>query len=164
VIGILVWHACSAMPAYGQRPAPYIAVEIDRFVGGSRVAFPPDYQIILAEDLAREMKKTFKSAEILREGESAPSGKAVLRISGIVIKFQAGSRAKRTLIGLGVGATIVRTWVRFTDLLSGQVLLDRELEGITVMGILDGDSQGAGHQLARKIVSLAKSRRLIERK
>ena len=65
---------------------------------------------------------------------------------------------------MGVGATIVKTKVRFTDLSSGQVFLDRELEGITVMGIVGGDSQGASHQLAKKIVSLAKSRRLIERK
>jgi Domain of unknown function (DUF4410) len=163
-IGVLISAVFWAgAPTLAKRP-PYLAVEIDRFVVENGVNFPIDYQVALVEDIIREMKRAFKSVEVLREGEPLPDGKMVLRITGNVIKYKPGSRAKRHLIGFGAGSTVVKAQVKFVDAKSGQVLLDREAQGLTWIGFLGGSSEGASGGLAKKIVGFAKSDQLIEQK
>ena len=99
------------LSAAGPPPTPFTAVEIDRFVAAAGVAFPADYQSALVEDIAREVSLAFPSVIIVRQGEALPFGHAVLRISGTVIEFKPGNRAKRQLIGMGAGATVVETQV-----------------------------------------------------
>ena len=156
---------CAALPGAGwsQAQAPYTAAQVERFVGDGGVDFPVDYQVSLVEDVIRETKGTFKSVEILREGEALPAGKPVLRITGVITRFKPGSRLKRSLIGFGVGATVVKARVKFTDAASGQVLHEEEVEGVTVLGLAGGSSESAAGRLARKIVGLAKSKRLLTR-
>jgi hypothetical protein len=156
--------AACALPAMGQQRTPYAALEIDRFVAESGVDFPVDYQIGVVEDLVRVTKRAFKSVEILREGEPLPQGNPVLRITGQITRFKPGNRAKRYLIGFGAGATVVKAHVKFTDAASGQVVLERDLQGITWMGMAGGGSEGAGDRLAKKIVELARSSHLLKRK
>jgi hypothetical protein len=160
---ILVCSIC----AYGQgsgEHATYFVVEVDRFVAEGGVVFPPDYQITLVEDIIRETKHTFKSVEIVREGEALPDGKAVLRLAGKITEFKPGNRAKRYLIGFGAGATKVKARVKFIDAKSGDVILDRDLEGITWIGVMGGSSEGAGHQIAKTIVDTARIENLIGQK
>jgi hypothetical protein len=152
----------SCLSAAAPPPTPYSAVEIDRFVAAAGVAFPTDYQSALVEDIAREVSLAFPSVMIVREGEAPPSGHAVLRISGTVIEFKPGNRAKRQLIGMGAGATVVETQVWFLDATSGQVLLSRGAKGITRSGIAGGDSQGAVDGLAKKIAKFCNANHLVE--
>lgn len=163
-LAVLISANCSSAQPEGQPRTRYAAVEIDRFVGENGVTFPPDYQITLVEDLVRETTHSFRNVEIVREGESVPGGKPVLRITGNVTKFKPGSRAKRYLIGFGAGSTVVKAQIKFVDGASGQVLLDREIQGMTWIGIAGGSSEGAGGRLAKKIVAMAKSDHLIEPK
>jgi hypothetical protein len=160
----LVAIICTAGPspsAKPQRRAPYTAIEVDRFVAERGVPFPSDYQIALVEDIAREASLAFVTIIIMREGEAAPAGQTVLRISGTVTRFQPGNKAKRYLIGFGAGATIVQAQVKLTDADTGQVLLNREAKGVTWTGLAGGDSQGAGESLARKIAKLVKGANLV---
>ncbi len=150
-----VCAAIFATSAAGQSPAPYSAVEVDPFVADRGVAFPADYQSALVEDIARETSVVFKTAIILREGDAAPFGHAVLRISGTVMKFKPGNKAKRSLIGLSAGATIVQAQVRLADASTGQVLLIREVKGRI-------DSQGAGESIGRKIAKLCEANHFVE--
>lgn len=128
-------------------------MEIDRFGVENGVTFPLDHQITLVEEIIHETKRAFKSVEIVREGEPLPNRKTVLRIIGNVSKFKAGSRAKRYLIGFGAGSMVLKAQVKFVDAASGQLLLDREVKGLTWIGILGG-SERAGEGLAKKIVAL----------
>jgi hypothetical protein len=141
-------------------PAPYTAVEVDRFVAAPGVAFPTDYQNALAEDIAREISLAFQTVIILRQGQGAPYDHAVLRISGVVTRFKPGNKAKRTLIGFGAGATVVETKVWFIDDATGQVLLNREVKGTTWAA--NRDSESAGDSLAKKIVKFCNSAHLLE--
>jgi hypothetical protein len=142
----------------------YAAIEVDRFVSGPDVAFPADYQSALVDEIGRETSLAFEGVIIVRAGQYAPTGYQVLRISGTVIRFKPGNRAKRYLIGFGAGATVVEAQVKFTDTATGQALLTREVKGVTWTGIAGGDSKSAGDSLARKIAKLCKSAHLVEAK
>jgi Domain of unknown function (DUF4410) len=147
-------------PSAAAQPGPYSAIEVDRFVPAPTVAFPADYQSALVDDLAREASLKFQSI-ILREGQSAPSGYVVLRISGRVTRFKPGNKTKRYLIGFGAGATVVEAQVSFTDAGTGKVLLTRTVKGVTWTGLAGGDSKSADESLARKIVKLCNAAHLM---
>lgn len=153
----------AGLHAAGQ-PSPYTAVQVDRFIPSPGVAFPADYQNALVDDIAREISLAFPTVILLREGDPAPDGHGALRISGTVTSFQPGNRTKRALIGFGAGATMLKAQVRFADAVTSRILLNREVTGMTWMGIAGGDSHGAAGSLARTIVKLAKTDRLIDSK
>lgn len=145
-----------------ERRAAYPAVEVDSFAADRGIAFPADYQIALVDDIARETSLAFPTIILLRQGETFPPGLPILRISGTVVRFKPGNRAKRYLIGFGAGSTVVETQVRFADAVTGQVLMIRKVEGLTWTGIAGGDSRSAGEGLARKIVKLCNTAHLLE--
>lgn len=152
----------AGLNAAGPPPPLYTAVEIDRFVPDRGVAFPADYQTALVEDIAREITLAFETVIVVRQGETAPYGHGALRITGTVTRFKPGNRAKRYLIGLGAGATVVEAQVSLSDAATGQVFLNRKLKGMAMTGLAGGDSQGAGDSLARKIVKSCNSAHLVE--
>jgi len=141
---------------------PYTAVEIDKFVAAQDVAFPVDYRSALVEDIAREVSLALPTVIVVRQGETVPFGRQVLRISGTVTKFKPGNRAKRQLIGLGAGATVVEAQIMLTDAATGQVLLSRAAKGVTWTGIAGGDSKSAADSLARKIAKFCNANHLVE--
>jgi hypothetical protein len=161
-LAAVVCAAISSLNAARQLPAPYTAVKIDRFVAAPGVAFPGDYQSALAEDLAREVSVAFPAVIILRAGDATPYGQAVLHISGLVTRFKPGNRMKRQLIGFGAGATVVEARVWLIDDATGQVVLNRQIKGLTWTGIAGGDSRTAGESLAKKIAKLCNAGHLVE--
>jgi hypothetical protein len=163
---LLLTLAASAVAGFAQarQSTLYTIVEVDRFVAAQGVDFPPDYQIALLEDIIREAKRAAKGIEIVREGESAPPGRTMMRISGTITQFKPGSRAKRYLIGFGAGSTVVKAHVKFTDAASGAVLAEKDLKGLTWIGIAGGSSEGAADRLGKHVVAAAKSNQLIPKK
>jgi Domain of unknown function (DUF4410) len=159
---ILLCIAISGLNAAQPLPAPYTAVEVDRFVAAPGVDFPLDYQSALAEDLAREISLLFQTALIVHPGDTVPYGQALMRISGVITRFKPGSQMKRQLIGFGAGATVVEARVWFIDAATGEVLLNRSVKGVTWTGVAGGDSRNAGNSLARKIAKLCNAGRLVE--
>lgn len=162
LLWVLTMGATAAL-GFGQtgRSAPYAVVEVERFVAEQGVDFPPDYQIALVEDIIRETKRASKAIEIMREGEAIPRGQAIMRISGTITQFKPGSRAKRYLIGFGAGSTVVKAHIKFTDAGSGEVLVEKDLKGLTWVGVAGGSSESAADRLGKHIVSAAKANRLI---
>ncbi len=118
----------------------------------------------MVADIIREVRRVSKSVEIVREGEPLPENRPILRISGAVIEFKPGSRAKRYLIGFGAGSTVVKAQVKFIDAASNRLIMDRAVSGITWMGIAGGSSDSAGDRLGKKVAGLAKSNHLLEEK
>ncbi len=121
-------------------PVPYAAVEVDRFVAAPGVAFPTDYQAALAENIAREISLAFQTVIIVRAGDAALQGRALLRISGVVTRFKP----------FGPDTAILRAKVWFIDSTTGQVLLNREIKGVS------------SENMAKKIVKLCNAARLAE--
>jgi len=171
---VIVCALANGFLAAGQ--IPYSAVEVDRFVSSRGVAFPAEYQSALVEDIAREISVAFPTVLIVRQGEPAPAGHALLLISGLITEFKPGNRAKRYLIGFGAGATVVKAQIWFTDNATSQIILNRESAGATGMGAVEpgvarmgsagtgasgADYHGAAESLARKIAKLCNAAHLI---
>jgi hypothetical protein len=135
-----VIFAAEALQAAPQPAVPYAAVEVDRFVAAPGVAFPADYQAALAENIAREISLEFQTVVMVRQGEIAPFGQGLLRISGVVTRFKPFSP----------NTAIVRAKVWFIDGTTGQVLLNHEIKGIS------------SENLAKKIVKFCNAARLVE--
>jgi len=148
--------------AHRQPGGPYTAIEVDPFTAVQGVTFPADYQAALVDDIARETSLLFKTVIILRQGQAPPDGYRVLRIAGTITRFKPGNRTKRYLIGFGAGATVVDAQVELADASTGQVLLYRQMGGMTWTGVAGGDSKGAGESLAKKIAKFCNEARLID--
>jgi hypothetical protein len=161
-LGVVLWALTVSLHAARPAPAPYAAVEVDRFVPERGITFPADYQGALVDDIARDISVEFPTVIIVRQGDPRPYGPAVLRISGTVIEFNPGNTAKRGLFGFGAGAPVVRAQVRLSDAVRGEVLLDREIKGTVWTGTAGTGSQGAGDSLAKKIVKVCNAAHLIE--
>lgn len=159
VFSLLAASALFAAPRLGT--VTYNAIEVDPFVPDRNVDFPADYQAALVDDIARETSLLFKTVIILRQGQQPPDRYRVLRITGTITRFKPGSRGKRLFIGFGAGATVIDAEVEFADASTAQVLLYREMRGVTWTGVAGGDSKGAGESLARKIAKLCDEARLI---
>ena len=150
----------AGLPAAGPPPPVYSAVEVDRFVPRPGMAFPADYQNALADDTAREISLAFPTVLIVRQGQPAPYGHALLRISGVVSRFKPGGGAKRLWLGLGAGTAFLEAQICFIDGSTGQVLFNRQFKGILRI-IPGGDSQTAD-SVARKIAKLCNTSHLVE--
>jgi hypothetical protein len=135
-----VFFVAAALHAARQAPVPYTAVEVDRFVAAPGVALSPDSQSGLADDIAREISLAFQTVIIVRDGDAAFQGRALLRISGVVTRFKT----------FGPDAAILRAKVWFIDGTTGQVLLNREVKGLS------------SENLAKKIVKFCNAARLVE--
>lgn len=150
---------CAGLNA-AQLPAPYTAVEVDRFVAAPGVAFPADDQDALAGDTAREISLAFPTVLIVRQGQPAPYGHALLRISGVVSRFKPGGGPKRLWLGFGAASAFLEAHIWFIDASTGQVLFNRQVKGVTRI-VQSRDSQ-PGDDVARKIAKFCNSTHLVE--
>jgi hypothetical protein len=143
-----------------QIPAPYTAVEVDRFVPQRGIAVPPAFQSALADDTAREISLAFPTVLMVRQGQPAPYRHALLRISGVITRFKSGTRATRYLLGFGAGDAFAEAQIWFVDGMTGRVLLNRRVKGATRIEVAGSDSQ-AGDSLDKKIAKLCNATHLV---
>ena len=135
----------------------YQAIEVAKFDVAAGVVFPPDYQISLTEDVLKQLEHTRKFQQVLRPGDK-PSDTATprLKLMGTITKYKAGSRATRYLVGFGAGATKIVAAVKFVDSTSGEVLLERRVDGKVIIGIMGGNSMGATNGLAKEVAKVTR--------
>ena len=154
----------SAAPAVGETPAattttPYQTLEIQPFEIPADIHLPSDFQSALADNLIEQMGKTRKFPVVVTAGQNHPNAAGpVLRLSGSITEFKKGSQAKRYLLGPGFGKTILKARVRFIDAATGEVKLEKEVDGKVIMGLLWGDSRGATNGLAKEVAKVVKKR------
>lgn len=144
----------------GDKPkSKYAAVEVVRFDVKQGVEIPADYLITLTEELVSQLQGTKLFNQVMREGEN-PSDPAAasLKLVGTVTEFKAGSRAKRYLIGFGAGKTKIKAHVKLVDRSSGEVVLERDVDGNVVIGAMGGDSIGATRGLAKEVAKETKKK------
>jgi len=134
-----------------QAQGVYSAVEVDRFSAPRNIAFPPEAQAALADDIARELSVEFPAILIVRPGEAAPQGHAMLRISGVVTRYDPGKKR------FGLGGPAIQALVTLLDASTEKVLLNREMEGRVIIG----GSGDAGESLAKKIVKICNAAHLV---
>jgi Domain of unknown function (DUF4410) len=129
----------------------YQYVQINRFDVQSGIDFPPDYQLAIVEDLNKQLAKMKGVKQVLREGEASPQDQPVLLVTGTITKFIKGNQAARYLVGMGAGETVIDAHIKCYDATTKEVLLEQDVDGRVVMGLMGGKSEGANNGLAKEI-------------
>ncbi len=129
----------------------YQYVQVNRFDVQPGVELPPDYQLTINEDLDKELGKVKGMKLVLREGEPLPQAEPVLLITGTITKYKKGNQATRYLVGFGAGATVIGAHIKCYDAVTNQLLLECDVDGKVIMGLMGGKSEGANNGLAKEI-------------
>lgn len=154
----LLASACLALgvAARAQTPgdsAPYDVVEIEEFKVRDGVEYPAEDTQKLSQALLNSFKQSRRFGSVFLSSdtpESAPARR--VRISGEIVKYDKGSRAKRYWVGFGTGKTKIIADVKLIDVESGNVVMEQTVDGVVSMGLFGGDSDGAKGGLASDIV------------
>ena len=126
-------------------------VQVNRFDVQQGVDLPPDYQLTIDEDLVKELGKIKGMKQVLREGEPLPQAEPVLLVTGTITKYKKGSQATRYLVGFGAGSTVIDAHIKCYDATTKELLLERDVDGKVIMGLMGGKSEGANNGLAKEI-------------
>lgn len=134
----------------------YAAVQIERFEVDTDVQFPADYLLTMQEEIIKQMKGSTLFAEVLRPGEKpAKEDVPVLRMTGKITKFKAGSRAERYFTMFG-GSTEIFAHLVYLDTGSGARVITDDVRGIMAGGFMGGESMNVTRDFAAKVVTSAK--------
>lgn len=157
----------------------YQNVEVVTFTAQDEVKMTEEQLKALTDTVVKELREIKKFKQVTREGEAAAPATAgatsagetaaavetaaadtapTLRITGTVVKFKAGSRAKRYFIGFGAGKSKMIANVKYIDRATGQVLYEYVADGDVHMGIFGGDSGGVKSELAEQVAKYAKKK------
>ena len=149
-------HAKSKVPLRG-----YKVVEVANFLVKSDEEVPPDHLYALLRDLATQLEKKTNFPVFVTNYTHAPSSRwkdswagadePTLILSGVLTRYQRGSRVKRYMAGFGAGKTRAYCVLRLVDKKTGEVVFERMENGSVSMGIFGGSSGGAMEELAGDI-------------
>ena len=129
----------------------YQYVQVNRFDLKQGVDLPPDYLLTIDEDLNKELAKIKGMKQVMREGEPLPQGEPVLLVTGTITKYKKGNQAKRYLVGFGAGSTVIGAHIKCYDATTKELLLESDVDGKVVMGLMGGKSEGANNGVAKEI-------------
>ncbi len=129
----------------------YQYVQANRFDLQQGVDLPPDYLLTIDEDLIKELGKIKGMKQVLREGEPLPQGEPVLLVTGTITKYKKGNQATRYLVGFGAGSTVIDAHFKCYDAATKELLLESDVDGKVIMGLMGGKSEGANNGLAKEI-------------
>jgi hypothetical protein len=156
-IAVIASALAVATPATAQKNTDkpsekrYQYVQVNRFDVEPGVDFPPDYQLTIDEDLNKELGKIKGLKQILREGEPLPQSEPVMVVTGTITKFRKGNQAARYLVGFGAGSTVIGAHIKCFDAATKELLLERNVDGKVIMGLMGGKSEGANNGLAKEV-------------
>ncbi len=137
----------------------YQNVEVAPFIAQADVKITPEELKALTDSVVKELQDIKKFKQVLREGETPSDAAApTLKITGTVVKYKAGSRAKRYIVGFGAGKSKLIAEVKFIDAATGNVLYEQKADGDVVMGVFGGNSGGAKSELAEQVAKSAKKK------
>lgn len=144
-------------PAANADKGKYQNVMVIPFTAQTDVQIKPEQLKEINDAIIVELQKTKKFKQVLREGET-PTDPSLptLKITGVIVKFKEGSRAKRYLVGFGAGKSKVIADVKYVDQATDKVLAEHKSDGDVVMGFFGGGSGGAKSELAEDIAKFAK--------
>lgn len=132
----------------------YHAIEVNSFDVEQGVDFPPDYFASLQDELVKQLKEKHLFEAVLKTDEQPPRAEMpVLRLTGVVTKFNEGSRAKRYFVGFGAGSSQIFAHARYIDRETGQTVIEEEVIGTLSGGLFGGDTKSVIHQFAASVVT-----------
>lgn len=148
--------------AQAQEPATanrYQSVEVTSFAAGEGLNVPQDFVIATTNQVTQKLRDTKKFAIVYLAGSGPAAPPApVLRLTGVIKDFKAGSRSKRYLIVFGAGKTRIGAHVQFIDAATQKVVYEQDVDGKVIIGLLGGDSMGAASGLAKEVAKVTKKK------
>lgn len=106
----------------------------------------------LVAELRKATRKGSKEPMFSVVTDSAGPAEGALTISGRVLSFEQGSRAKRYLIGLGAGKAFATVECVFTDKVSGRQVAVATFDGELSGGLFGGSSDAAAEGIIQAIL------------
>ena len=147
---------------FTKRLRDYKRIEVANFLIKSEQEVPPEHLYSLFGSLLEgvEDRKKLKDVALVTNYSMGKSqrwlatpdaGEPTLILSGVITKYQAGSRAQRYLVGFGAGKTRIYCLFRLVDKATGEVVLERMENGSIAGGFFGGSSSGAMKELGQDI-------------
>lgn len=163
----LTWAAClvAATPR-SQDPtqaAPHIVkesfdtVQVDLFENPKDSNFPDEYLVALQQEIVKELVSAKVFPEVVAAGQPITRQDArVIKLSGLITKYNPGSRAARYFGMGGAGAADINSKITFVDATTGRPLMSQELRAVLASGAFGGKSKDAIKDYARQVVNKVK--------
>jgi hypothetical protein len=143
-------------------PANYKAtgtqtIEVAAFEAKTGIDFGPDYQMALTDELVDQLIQLKRFAQVTRADDPVPNAQPPgIRVTGTITEISEGVRAVRILVGMGAGNGYIRAHVKFINVATGEVKLEKDVEGSMLRGGWGGgDTITAAAGLAKQIAKLA---------
>jgi hypothetical protein len=154
---LLAAFSVNAQKKDSQLKDHYKDIEVVTFDVKEGVKFPTEHLSGMMDEIVKELQDLKKFKEVYRAG-ATPDNPAdpTLRLTGTVIKYTAGSQAKRYLIGFGAGKTKVVAHVKFIDKATGNVVFEKDVDGKVVIGIFGGQSKTSLRDVGKETAEVAK--------
>jgi hypothetical protein len=167
LVCLLCGTAISAQQSSATVKKVYKNIQIEKFTIKQGVEFPAENIDKIAQDMLRAFVKSKKFSQVSMDSEKtataspevAAADVPTLKVSGEIILFNKGSQGGRYLLGPFGGqkyATRIVATVKFTDVKTGETVLDQSVDGIVTGGFFGGDKDGANNGLSNEVVKLAK--------
>jgi hypothetical protein len=144
----------------------YKVLQVSNFLMKSDETVPPDHLYALLPGLATQLDKKTRFAKFATNYTKGPSprwaasgedpNEPTLVLSGVITKYQRGSRTTRYLVGFGAGKTRCYCLFRLTDKKTGDVVFERMENGSVSGGGFGGASSDAMKELAEDIAKAVK--------
>ena len=154
---LLLTLGINAQKPKSENQNKYKDIEVVKFDVKQGVEFPEEHLTGLMDEIVKELQELKKFNQVFRAGESQTASNApTLRLEGTVIEYKKGSQAKRYLVGFGAGKTKVVAHVKFIDKASGNVVLEKDVDGKVVLGLLGGKSKTSLRDVGNEIAKVSK--------
>jgi hypothetical protein len=135
----------------------YKNIEVVKFDVKEGIEFPADYLTGMIYETVMALQRLKRFEQVLHEGETQTDAVGpTIRLTGTVTKYQAGSRAKRYLIGFGAGKTRIVTHITFIDKATGKMLYETDASGAVSWGVFGGESKVSLGSLGKKIAEITR--------
>ncbi len=135
----------------------YRVIEVNDFQIQEGVELKPEYFTALKDELQKQLEDSHKFQAVLRPGEPSPQpDMPVLRLTGVITKFNAGSRAKRYLLSYGAGSSQIFVHTKYLDRATGETVIEGEVIGTLSGGFFGGDAKNVMRQFAAAVVTTTK--------
>ena len=146
--------AVFAFSGAAQTAQPYEVVEIEKFtiaegveLNDAEITELMSFMVVHFND-SRRFRQVFLSTDTA--AATAPARRA--KVTGVVTKYNKGSRAARYLIGFGAGRTKLVAQVKVVDTETGAVLMEQKVDGHVYGGLFGGETDGAKSNLSSEII------------
>ena len=109
----------------------------------------------MRQDLVRQISETRRFRSVTQQTEEA---EGVLRLEGLILSYEKGSRAKRYVIGLGTGKSYMTLRVVMINKANGEKVFEGDFEGEISGGFLGGSSRSTENAVVDEVGDYFKER------